>query len=86
LPKQALILDQAQRLLKVGGRLIYATCSLLREENDMQVDAFLARNAQFKRLPITAPLPESLQGETLRLTPRANNTDGFFAAVLERIA
>jgi 16S rRNA (cytosine967-C5)-methyltransferase len=86
LPKQAAILDQAQRLLKVGGRLIYATCSLLREENDMQVDAFLARNAQFKRLPITAPLPESLQGETLRLTPRANNTDGFFAAVLERIA
>jgi 16S rRNA (cytosine967-C5)-methyltransferase len=86
LPKQALILDQAQRLLKIGGRLIYATCSLLREENDMQVDAFLARNTQFKRLPIAAPLPESLQGETLRLTPRANNTDGFFAAVLERIA
>jgi 16S rRNA (cytosine967-C5)-methyltransferase len=86
LPKQAAILDQAQRLLKVGGRLVYATCSLLREENEMQVEAFLVRNGHFKKAPVQAPLPEGLHGPALRLTPRGNNTDGFFAAVLERTA
>ena len=86
LPKQAAILDQAQRLLKVGGRLVYATCSLLREENEMQVEAFLVRNGHFRQAPVQAPLPEALHGPALRLTPRGNNTDGLFDAVLERTA
>jgi 16S rRNA (cytosine967-C5)-methyltransferase len=86
LPKQAAILDQAQKLLKIGGRIIYATCSLLREENEMQVEAFLARTPNFKRVPLAAPLPETLRGDALRLTPRANNTDGFYAAIMERTA
>jgi len=84
LPKQALILDQAARLVKQGGRLVYATCSLLSEENEAQISAFLARAPEFKRMPLGAPLPESLHGDMLRLTPRANGTDGFFAAVMER--
>jgi len=84
MPKQAMILDQAARLVKPGGRLIYATCSLLDEENEGQVSAFLERTPAFKRIPLAAPLPESLHGQALRLTPRANGTDGFFGAILER--
>jgi 16S rRNA (cytosine967-C5)-methyltransferase len=86
LPKQAMILDQAQRLLKVGGRLVYATCSLLQEENEMQVTAFLERHPNFSRVALSDPVPEALHGPALRLTPRANGTDGFFGAVLERTA
>jgi 16S rRNA (cytosine967-C5)-methyltransferase len=86
LPKQARILDQAQKLLKLGGRLVYATCSLLGDENEMQVDAFLARTGHFKRIALEAPVPAALLGPHLRLTPRTNGTDGFFAAVLERVA
>ena len=86
IPKQAMILDQAQRLVKPGGRLIYATCSLLDEENEAQMEAFLARYTNFKRVELTDPLPESMHGPVLRLTPRSHGTDGFFGAILERTA
>jgi 16S rRNA (cytosine967-C5)-methyltransferase len=86
MPKQAMILDQAQRLVKINGRLIYATCSLLTEENEAQVEAFLTRYPNFKRVSLGEPLPEALHGPSLRLTPRANGTDGFFGAILERTA
>jgi 16S rRNA (cytosine967-C5)-methyltransferase len=86
LPKQSLILDQAQKLLKPGGRLIYATCSLLREENEMQVEAFLTRHPDYRLIPLTDQVPEALRDKTLRLTPLKHNTDGFFAAILERAA
>jgi 16S rRNA (cytosine967-C5)-methyltransferase len=86
LPKQAMILDQAQKLLKIGGRMVYATCSLLAAENEMQVAAFLARTPNFKAVALADPVPATLQGQQLRLTPRANGTDGFFAAILERVA
>jgi 16S rRNA (cytosine967-C5)-methyltransferase len=72
LPKQAAILDQAAPLVRAGGRLIYATCSLLRNENEDQVTGFLARH------------PEFTVGERLILTPARHGTDGFFAATLER--
>ncbi len=84
LAKQALILDQAQKLTKPGGKLVYATCSLLNDENEAQVEAFLARYPVFKRSPVGAPAPEALHGPNLRLSPRAHGTDGFFAAVMER--
>ena len=92
LPKQAAILDQAARLVRSGGRLVYATCSLLLEENEAQVSAFLARHAEFSLLPLDAlpiaPIPspgELVELEpNLLLTPRRHGTDGFFAAVLER--
>ena len=86
MPKQAMILDQAQRLVKPGGRLIYATCSLLNEENEAQVEAFLTRYPSFKRIAVADPLPASVHGPSLRLTPRANGTDGFFGAILEKSA
>jgi len=82
--KQKMILDQAQKLTKPGGRLVYATCSLLNDENEDQVEAFLARYPNFKRVPIGDPAPEALHGNSMRLLPRAHGTDGFFAAILER--
>ena len=81
--KQADILDRAQRLVKPGGKLVYATCSVLREENESQIEAFLARHPSFSPLPLTAP--EALQGQNfLRLSPAQNGTDGFFAAIMQR--
>jgi len=90
LPKQAAILDAASRLVRPGGRLIYATCSLLPREDEMQVDAFLQRVPGFRVLPLpeawTLPGPLPCPGFYLLLTPLRHRTDGFFGAVLERVA
>ncbi len=85
------ILDSAARLAKPdGGRVIYATCSLLREENEAQVEGFLASHPDYRLIPVetvwdetvgTGPAPTT---GMLRLSPAANGTDGFFLAVLER--
>jgi 16S rRNA (cytosine967-C5)-methyltransferase len=89
-PKQAMILEQAARLVRNGGRLVYATCSLFLEENEAQVDAFVAAHPDFSVVPLArawglaAPPPGP--GPYLSLTPRRHHTDGFFAAVLERAA
>jgi 16S rRNA (cytosine967-C5)-methyltransferase len=89
-PKQAAILAQASRLVRKTGRLIYATCSVLSEENEAQVQAFLSANPAFAMVPLEAAwaLPGRPPGEGpyLALTPRLHGTDGFFAAVLERLA
>ncbi len=82
-PKQAHILDDAAKLVRVGGRLVYATCSLFTEENDAQIEAFLTRTPGFAVVPHALP---DLPGPMLSLTPRRNGTDGFFGAVLERTA
>jgi 16S rRNA (cytosine967-C5)-methyltransferase len=90
LDKQASILAQAARLVRDGGRLIYATCSMLTEENEAQVDAFLSAYPEFAVVPMeqawTLPPPLPGRGANLTLTPHRNNTDGFFAAVLQRRA
>ncbi len=57
LPKQAAILDQAAPLVRSGGRLVYATCSLLSEENEDQVTAFLARHPGFALVPLARAWP-----------------------------
>jgi 16S rRNA (cytosine967-C5)-methyltransferase len=72
LPKQVAIFDQAASLVRSGGRLVYATCSLLAEENEDQVTAFLSRHSDF------------IQVDGLSLTPARDGTDGFFAAAMER--
>jgi 16S rRNA (cytosine967-C5)-methyltransferase len=85
--KQSSILDAAGRLVRPGGRLIHATCSLLEQENEGQVSAFLIRHPEFAlvpparawTLPWAAPV-----GDVLTLTPARHGTDGFFAAILER--
>ncbi|MEO8812136.1 MAG: RsmB/NOP family class I SAM-dependent RNA methyltransferase [Caulobacteraceae bacterium] len=71
--EQDAVLDTAAPYLKAGGRLIYVTCSLFAEENEDRVTAFLARAEGFAA---AAPFQ--------RLTPRADGTDGFFVATLER--
>ncbi len=90
LPKQASILDSAQSLVRKGGRLVYATCSLLEEENEAQVTAFLLRHPAFRVVPLAEawPLqhPPPNAGDFLALTPARHGTDGFFTAVLERTA
>ena len=90
--RQGAILESAARLVKIGGRLIYATCSLLPDENEGRIEAFLAAHPGFAPVPApelwrelaTTPCPVS--GPWLRLSPLAHGTDGFFAAVLERKA
>lgn len=85
--KQAAILRAAAKLVKPGGRLVYATCSLLPEENEAIVEAFLAEGG-FDRLPANALLAERKipldTNEYLRLSPVEHGTDAFFAAVLVR--
>jgi 16S rRNA (cytosine967-C5)-methyltransferase len=87
LPLQASILASAARLVKPDGRLVYATCSMLAEENEEQVSAFLAAHPDFRVVPLgeVAPaLTGSAHPDYLSLTPARNDTDGFFAAVLRR--
>jgi len=91
---QSSILDSASRLVKPGGRLVYATCSLLAAENEDRIAAFLADHADFRQLSIfdiwletvgtEAPPEGSIVEGYLRLTPGLHGTDGFTAAVLER--
>jgi 16S rRNA (cytosine967-C5)-methyltransferase len=87
---QAEILDSAQRLVKGGGRLIYATCSLLREEDESQIEQFLETHPDFSLKPIGEVWREVFESEpphrssTLRLSPARDGTDGFFVAVMER--
>lgn len=86
--KQTSILRSAARLVKTGGRLVYATCSLLRAENEEIVDAFLAQDPTFALLDASQLLREQNialdTGRYLQLRPDLHGTDGFFAAVLEK--
>ena len=86
--KQAAILAAASRLLKPGGRLVYATCSLLHEENRAIVDAFLGAHPDFALQSATEILAGQLialdTGDCLQLLPQTHGTDGFFAAVMEK--
>ena len=87
--KQAAILDAAATLVRPGGRLVYATCSLLSAENDEIVAAFLEKHPDFSLLPASAVLGKqgiACEGDVLRLLPHKHNTDGFFAAAMERKA
>ncbi len=85
--KQAAILDTAQALVRPGGRLIYGTCSILAEENEAQVAGFLGRHPAFIPLSLRDAWPDApMSGDHLALTPARDNTDGFFAAVMERLA
>jgi 16S rRNA (cytosine967-C5)-methyltransferase len=82
--KQRRILAAAAQLVKPGGRLVYATCSLLREENDAVADDFAAAHPDFRPLSCAELLAAQRvgldTGERLRLLPHRHGTDGFFAA------
>jgi 16S rRNA (cytosine967-C5)-methyltransferase len=82
--KQRTILKAAARLVKPGGRLVYATCSILQEENDAVADDFLRENAEFRAFPCAEAFAAARialdTGERLRLSPHLQGVDGFFAA------
>lgn len=86
--KQSAILARAAKLTKAGGRLVYATCSLLRDENEAIAEAFLSANPDFKLIPASEVLAqqniELNTGDYLKLLPHLHGTDGFFAAVFEK--
>ncbi len=86
--KQSEILNSAAKLLKPGGRLVYTTCSLLHEENEAVVESFLSSHPYFHTIracDALKPLGIELDtGTYLRLRPDLHETDGFFAAVMER--
>jgi 16S rRNA (cytosine967-C5)-methyltransferase len=77
---QASILEAAAKLVKSGGKLVYATCSILPEENTQQVQKFLSNNPDFSLQPMETPS----QSDYLQLLPHQHHTDGFFAAILKK--
>ena len=92
--KQRAILASAARLVKPGGRLVYATCSLLDAENEVIAAEFAAAHPDFKPLDAADVLAKSqveragelVEGGALRLWPHRHGTDGFFAVAWERAA
>lgn len=88
------ILEEASKLVKAGGRLVYATCSMIRRENQDVVEAFLAAHPEWHLVPALEVLaqqgitfdPEAAKrfGDYFQMLPHVHNTDGFFATVLVR--
>ncbi|MBM7114838.1 RsmB/NOP family class I SAM-dependent RNA methyltransferase [Archangium primigenium] len=87
--RQKRLLERFSHLVKPGGRLIYGTCSVLREENEAVVEDFLSRHPEFSVRPVAEELGAELgarvsAGPYLRLAPHLHGTDGFFGAILVR--
>ena len=95
---QTEILSRAAPLVAPGGRLIYATCSLLMAENEDQIDSFLSSHSDFEIMPVASVWDEVMESDCpsnksgnkpgddtyLRLTPAQHHTDGFFVAIMQR--
>ncbi|SFT43405.1 16S rRNA (cytosine967-C5)-methyltransferase [Pseudovibrio denitrificans] len=92
---QAQVLETATRFVRSGGKLIYATCSLVPAENQLQVQAFLEKHSDFKLVDlapvweehfgdVTSRRPLFKDGGMITLTPHHTGTDGFFIAMMER--
>lgn len=86
--RQAALLDAAAALVRAGGLLVYATCSLEPEENEAQVDAFLQRHPAFRRRPAPDRVPPALYTAAgdFQSLPHRDGIDGAYAARLERSA
>ena len=86
--KQREILSFNAQFVKSGGRLVYATCSMFRQENDDVVHSFLGQHPEFHLIPpadLLQSLGVSMDEDFVRLYPHRHGTDGFFIAVMERI-
>ncbi|MGY8986814.1 MAG: RsmB/NOP family class I SAM-dependent RNA methyltransferase, partial [Sphingomonadales bacterium] len=91
---QMRLMEEGARLLKPGGRLVYMTCSLLPQENEEQITAFLKKREPWRLLGAQKIWVEALGGDKLKnlstnlkcfqLTPHSNGTDGFFIGVLKK--
>jgi 16S rRNA (cytosine967-C5)-methyltransferase len=87
---QAALIGAASSLVRPGGRLVYATCSLLRAENETPVTEFLDAHPGFRPVPAAEAVADAGisagvgPGWGIRLSPRSHGVDGFFAAVMER--
>ena len=87
--QQSSILNAASKLVKINGHLVYATCSILRQENQDIVNTFLAKNSGFRLVPANTRFddPKLINKDGfLKLLPHIHNTDGFFAALIQRIS
>jgi 16S rRNA (cytosine967-C5)-methyltransferase len=94
LQDQETVLQRGAELVKKGGWLVYITCSVLPEENGAQIEKFLKRNTAFRLVSFGEPWQKAIATEppvsadgssdTLLLTPRTHDTDGFFIAVMAR--
>ena len=92
--QQRKVLESASEFVKDGGLLVYVTCSLLAEENEAQVYAFLEEHPEFQilsagevwedRFGTDGPKPWSADACSVTLTPASTNTDGFFFSVMEK--
>ena len=90
------IIREASKFVKIGGKLIYVTCSVFDSENDSQISNFLSSNSTFKLINYQTQwkynennIPRNAKShndDTLLLSPMTHNTDGFFVAILERLA
>lgn len=86
---QRALLDRAATLVRPGGRIVYATCSLFRRENEDVVDAFLAENPGWTLIAAKERLGAArakalCRGPYLAILPHVHGSDGFFAAILQR--
>ena len=86
---QAAILDAVAPMVKVGGTLVYSTCSILPQENEEQIKLFLARHPEYEVWRMDSELPEKLaahEGEYgLQMFAHRDGTDGFYVCRLRRV-
>ena len=87
---QAKILNRVAQYLKPGGVLVYSTCTLTRDENEQVIENFLRQNKQFELDDAARYLPEParhmVRGNYFQALPQRDNTDGFFAARMRKVA
>lgn len=78
------LIESAWKLLKPEGRLLYSTCSMLREENEGVVEWFLGRHSDARLVPLSGPYSEGFLPGTMRAWPHRHGTIGFFYALIEK--
>ena len=83
------ILDAVAPMVKVGGTLVYSTCSILPQENEEQIRAFLERHPEYEIQPMGAELPEKLAAHEnafgLQMFAHRDGTDGFYVCRMRRV-